>query len=347
MTGYHAVPVVADAIMKNIRGFDYEKAYKAMRRSAMQNIRGTELYRNFGFIPADKMVESVTITQEYAYDDWCILQVAKKLKKYEDTASFTRRAGYWKNVYDEKTGFFRGRNTNGRWVRPFDPYEATIPSPYTEGNAWQHNFFVPHDVEGLRKIYSTPDGLENKLDSLFTVSSKMTGNTPPDVSGLIGQYAHGNEPSHHIAYMYSYLQKPWKTADRVREIMSKFYNNTPDGLVGNEDCGQMSAWYIFSAIGFYPVNPASGEYVFGSPLVDQCIILLPSGSTFRINVLDNSATNKYIQSITLNAKPYTKSFITHHDIMVGGILEIKMGSRPNPKFGITAIDGPASMSLAK
>ncbi|HEX8460270.1 MAG TPA: GH92 family glycosyl hydrolase, partial [Segetibacter sp.] len=341
MTGYHAVPVIADAILKNIRGFDYEKAYRAMKKSAMQNIRGTEMYRNFGFVPADRMAESVTITQEYSFDDWCILQVAKKLKKNEDTAAFAHRANNWRNVFDEGSGFFRAKNFKGNWVTPFDPYESNFgTSPYTEGNAWQHSFFVPHDIEGLRKAHTTLDGLENKLDSLFSVSSKITGNAPPDISGLLGQYAHGNEPSHHIAYIYTYLQKQWKTAEKTREITEKFYNNTPDGLAGNEDCGQMSAWYVFSALGFYPVNPVSGEYVFGSPLVDQAIILLPSGSTFRINVTGNSKENIYIQSITLNAKPYTKSFITHHQIMVGGIMEIKMGNKPNKLFGGLASDSP-------
>jgi len=347
MTGYHAVPVIADAIMKNLRGFDHEKAYRAMRRSAMQNIRGTEAYRNFGFLPADKFGESVTITQEYAFDDWCIAQVAKKLKKYEDTAYFNKRAQYWKNVFDEKTGFFRGKNMSGKWVEPFDPFESHhegTKHPYTEGNAWQHAFFVPHDVEGLRRSFPDENGLEKKLDSLFTVSSKLTGNAPPDITGLIGQYAHGNEPSHHIAYMYNYIQRQWKTADRVREIMTKFYDNTPDGLVGNEDCGQMSAWYVFSALGFYPVNPASGEYVFGSPTIDEAILLLPSGYTFKIVAENNSAQNKYIQSITLNGKPYTKSFITHHDIMVGGMLTFKMGSTPNKAFPAMVSDLPKSMT---
>jgi predicted alpha-1,2-mannosidase len=346
MTGYHAVPVIADAILKNIRGFDYEKAYTAMRKSAMQNIRGTEMFRNVGFVPADKMGESVTITLEYSYDDWALLQVAKKLKKYSDTATLARLARNWKNLYDEKTGFFRGKNISGKWVEPFDPYETNGGKnfPYTEGNAWQHSFFVPHDIEGLKNMYTTPNGLENKLDSLFTVTSKISGEGPPDVSGLLGQYAHGNEPSHHIAYMYSYLMKPWKTADRVRDIMDKFYSPTPDGLAGNEDCGQMSAWYVFSALGFYPVNPASGEYVFGSPIVDEAIFVLPSGMTFKLKVLNNSAQNKYIQSITLNAKPYTKSYITHHDIMVGGILEIKMGNTPNKEWGTQVENIARSMS---
>jgi predicted alpha-1,2-mannosidase len=349
MTGYHAVPIIADAILKNIRGFDYEKAYAAIKRSAAQNIRGTESYRNIGFVPADRLGESVTITLEYSFDDWCIAQVAKKLKKYEDTATFNRRAGLWKNLFDAKRGFFRGKLLNGKWVEPFDPFESNYGTahPYTEGNAWQHSFFVPHDIEGLKRSFLTENGLEQKLDSLFTVSSRQTGNTPPDVTGLIGQYAHGNEPSHHIAYMYSYLQKPWKTAERVREIMTKFYKNEPDGLIGNEDCGQMSAWYIFSALGFYPVNPASGEYVFGSPLVDQAIMLLPNGLTFKLEVEDNSPKNIYIQSITFNGKPYTKSYITHHDIMIGGRLVIKMGSKPNKSFGIEVNDIPKSMSLTR
>lgn len=343
MTGYHSIPVIADAIMKNIRGFDYEKAYNAMKKTSMQNIRGSEMYRNFGFVPADKMGESVTITQEYAFDDWCMLQVAKKLKKFEDTTAYTKRAGYWKNVFEKGSGFFRGKNFNQKWSANFDPMAGG--GAYTEGNAWQHAFFVPHDVEGLRNSYQSPGGMEQKLDSLFTISSEHRGNTPPDVTGMIGQYAHGNEPSHHIAYLYTFLQKQWKSAEKVREIADKFYNNTPDGLIGNEDCGQMSAWYIFSALGFYPVNPASGEYVFGSPLVDSYIILLPSGSTFRCNIQNNSKENIYIQAITLNGKPYMKSYITHHDIMVSGIMEIRMGNKPNKLFGAMPYDGPGSMSL--
>lgn len=345
MTGYHSLPVIADAIMKNIKGFDYDRAYVAMRKSAMQNIRGTEMYRNIGFIPADKLGESVTITQEYAYDDWCLLQIARRLRKYEDTAMLIKRAGSWKNVFDETTGFFRGKTLAGKWVTPFDPFETnTNNSAYTEGNAWQHAFFVPHDVEGLKNSYTNPEGLEKKLDSLFSLPSNVSETAPPDVSGLIGQYAQGNEPSHHIAYMYAYLQKQWKTAEKVRQI-AKLYDNTPDGLPGNEDCGQMSAWYIFSTLGFYPVNPVSGEYVFGSPMVDSYIILLPSGGTFRCNVSNNSKDNIYIQSIKLNGKPYTKSFITHRELMAGGIMDIKMGDKPNPLFGANINDIPSSMSL--
>ena len=349
MTGYHAIPVIADAIMKNLRGFDYEKAYTAMKRSAAQNIRGTERYRNFGFVPADKMKESVTVTLEYAFDDWCIAQVARKLKKYSDTAQFNKRAGFWKNLFDDKTGFFRGKDMYGKWVEPFDPLAAHAEGanhPYTEGNAWQHSFFVPHDVEGLRQAFPKENGLEDKLDSLFGMSSQITGNPPPDITGLIGQYAHGNEPSHHIAYMYNYIQRPWKTQERVRDIM-KLYDNTPAGLPGNEDCGQMSAWYVFSSLGFYPVNPASGQYVFGSPLVNEAILLLPSGMTFKMVVENNGPVNKYIQSITLNGKPYTKNYITHHNIMIGGMLVIKMGPEPNKKFGIEIDDLPRSVTEPK
>ena len=346
MTGYHAIPVIADAILKGIKGFDYEKAYTAMKRSAAQNIRGTEPYRNFGFIPADRLQESVTYTLEYAFDDWCLAQTAIRLGKPADYVDFNKRAQFWKNLFDPKTGFFRAKNYTGKWAEPFDPYESNggAGHPYTEGNAWQHSFFVPHDIQGLRKSFLQENGLEDKLDSLFTTTKKITGDAPPDVSGFIGQYAHGNEPSHHIAYMYAYLQKPWKTAYRVREIMNKFYTNKPDGLVGNEDCGQMSAWYVFSALGFYPVNPASSEYVIGSPMVAQSIILVPNGKTFRVNTVNNSGKNVYIQSATLNGKPYTKMYITHQNIMNGGILQLTMGNRPSKIWGVKIEDAPGSMT---
>ena len=347
MTGYHAVPIIADAILKDIKGFDYEKAYTAMKASAMQSIRGSDMYRQLGYVPADKTGESVTITLEYAFDDWCIGEVAKKLGKTQDVQDFNQRAQNWKNLFDKSSGFMRGKNANATWVSPFDSYQSEHDgkSPYTEGNAWQHSFFVPHDVEGLRKSFGNENGLSNKLDSLFTISTKITGkNISPDISGLIGQYAHGNEPSHHIAYMYNFLQKPAKTAERVREIMSTMYTNKPDGLSGNEDCGQMSAWYVFSALGFYPVNPASSQYIIGSPLVDQSIMFLATGKTFRVLSLNNSDKNIYIQSATLNGKPYSKNYITHQDIMSGGVLELSMGSKAGKKWGTKIGDVPVSMS---
>lgn len=347
MTGYHAVPVIADAILKDIKGFDYDKAYTAMKSSAMQNIRGTDLYRQAGYVAADKSGESVTITLEYAFDDWCIAEVAKKLGKSGDIELFTKRAQSWKNLFDKSTGFMRGKKGDG-WLEPFDPYQSEHDgkSAYTEGNAWQHSFFIPHDVEGLKRSFAKENGLLNKLDSLFTTSTRITGaNISPDISGLIGQYAHGNEPSHHIAYMYNYLQKPAKSAERVRQIIRTMYTNKPDGLSGNEDCGQMSAWYVFSALGFYPVNPASGQYVIGSPLVDQSIMFLPAGKTFRIHAINNSQKNIYIQSAILNGKPYSRNYITHQDIMGGGVLELTMGSKPGKKWGNKPEDVPASMTL--
>ncbi len=346
MTGYHAVPIIADAILKGVSGFDYEKAYAAMKASAMQNIRGTKEYRQFGYVPQDVEGESVTKTLEYAFDDWCIAQVAKKLGKTADADVFNVRAQNWKNLFDKSTGFVRAKNKDRSWVTPFNPYLSVYgtETPYTEGNAWQQSFFVPHDIEGLRKSFATADGLSKKLDSLFTVPLTLGANAPPDVSGLIGQYAHGNEPSHHIAYMYNYVQQPAKSAERVREIMEGMYTTKPDGLSGNEDCGQMSAWYVFSALGFYPVNPASGEYVIGSPLVNQSIMFLPGGKTFRVVATDNSEKNKYIQSATLNGKPYTKNFITHADVVAGGVLQFKMGSKPGKSWGTRAGDVPSSMT---
>ncbi|MBC7535884.1 MAG: glycoside hydrolase family 92 protein, partial [Ferruginibacter sp.] len=265
MTGYHAIPVVADAILKNTKGIDVQKAFAAMKKSAMQNVRGTDLYRQYGYIPQDKYGSSVTVTIEYAYDDWCIAQVAQKLGKKEDYTVFMKRSANWKNLFDPSTGFIRAKNSDGNWVNPFDPYLSEHDehkAMYTEGNAWQHSFFVPHDVKGLATAHGSNDLFIKKLDSLFNVSSRLSGgNTSPDVSGLIGQYAHGNEPSHHIAYMYTYVGQAWKTQERVRTIIDSMYHARPDGYAGNEDCGQMSAWGVWSMAGLYPGNPSGGQYV--------------------------------------------------------------------------------------
>jgi len=345
MTGYHAVPIIADAILKDIQGFEINKAYEAMKKSSMQNIRGTDHYRAFGYLPHDKHVENVTITLEYAFDDWCIARVAKKLGKTEDVTYYLKRANYYKNLFDKNTGFFRPKLSNGKWAIPFDPLKSEFQvNPYTEGNAWQHTFFVPHDVEGLVRLYGAKESLIAKLDTLFTMDSKLTGNPVADISGLIGQYAHGNEPSHHIAYMYSFLGVPGKTADRVRQIMGELYNDTPDGLSGNEDCGQMSAWYVFSAMGFYPCNPASGEYIIGSPLIDKASIKVADDKSFDIVVVNNSNENKYVQSIQLNDQDYPFVFIRHSDIEKGGILKIKMGNKPSTKWGKDSSVLPYSMS---
>jgi predicted alpha-1,2-mannosidase len=238
-------------------------------------------------VPQDKMGSSVTITLEYAYDDWCIAQVAKYLNRTEDYDAFMKRAHSYIPLFDKNTGFFRAKNADGAWVTPFDPYYSEHDpdkAMYTEGNAWQHSWFVPQDPQGLINLFGTREAYIRKLDSLFIVPSVLKGdNTSPDISGMIGQYAQGNEPSHHIAYLYNYAGEPWKTAEKVRLITSTLYNNTPAGLCGNEDCGQMSAWYVFSALGFYPVNPVSGEYVFGSPLFDQSILYLPGNKSWQFS----------------------------------------------------------------
>lgn len=351
MTGYHSVAVISDAILKGFKGFDVEKAYTAMKKSAMQDIRGSNLYRQYGYVPQDKMGSSVTITLEYAYDDWCIAQVAKYLNRPDDYALFMKRARSYAPLFDRRTGFFRAKNADGAWVEPFDPYYSEHDADkamYTEGDAWQHSWFVPQDPQGLINLFGGKTAYVDKLDSLFVVPSALKGdNTSPDISGMIGQYAQGNEPSHHIAYLYNYAGEPWKTAEKIRLITGTLYNNTPHGLCGNEDCGQMSAWYVFSALGFYPVNPASGEYVLGSPLFDKVVLNVAGDKTFTLVALNNSPANKYIESARLNGKKYDKSYITHADIMQGGVLELVMGDKPGAAWGTSPKDYPSSMSTAE
>lgn len=327
MTGYHAVPVIADAILKDIKGFDYEKAYKAMKASALQDIRGTDYYRRLGFVPQDKHGWSVTITLEYAFDDWCIAQVAKKLGREQDYKLFSVRAQHFKHLYDPATGFFRAKNSNGRWVEPFDPMrsEHGFEGIYIEGTAWQHTFFVPHAVQEYAGLMGGNGALISKLDSLFTNSQPMTGeNISSDISGLIGQYAHGNEPSHHIAYMYAVLGAPDKGSRRIRQIMTSLYNTQPNGLSGNEDCGQMSAWYVWSALGFYPMNPSSGEYILGSPMIRRAFIKLDNGKTVEILVNDQKHEHAVIQSAKWNGILLEKNKITHSQLMEGGKLEFTL-----------------------
>lgn len=344
MTGYHAVPIIADAILKDIKGFNYEKAYQAMKASAAQNIRGTNFYRDYGYIPQDKYGQSVTVTFEYSFDDWCIAQVANKLGYATDYKIFMKRSQSWRNVFDRKIGFARPKNSDGKWVTPFDPYYAETDehkTAFTEGNAWQHSWFVPHDVYGLINFMGGGNKFLKKLDGLFNADTVIKGtNVAPDISGLIGQYAHGNEPSHHIAYLYSFVGMPEKTADKVRQICTTLYSDKPDGLCGNEDCGQMSAWYVFSCLGFYPVNPASGEYVLSVPLANESLVQLPSNSFFRVIVKNRSEKNKYIKSVLWNDQPYTKSFIKHSDLMQGGILEITLDKEPGKNFGKEIADMP-------
>ena len=340
MKGYHAVPIVADAMLKGFKGFDYDEAFVAMKASANQNIRGTDWYRKLGYIPLDKDDGSVTSTLEYAYDDWCIAQVAKMLGKEVDYQEFMKRSGYWKNLFDPTTLFVRPKDANGNWITPFDPYKEVFGKirAFAEGNAWQYTWYVPQDVYGLIQKFGTSERFVQKLDSLFTL-------TPPKdqsiwkYDGYIGLVWHGNEPCHHIPYLYNYVGMPWKTAEKVKQIC-KFYLNKPKGLCGNDDCGQTSAWYIWSSIGFYPVNPANGEYVIGTPLSNETDLSLKSGKHFIVKAEGLSSINMYVQKATLNGKPYSKSFIRHVDIMRGGELVLYMGKSPSTTWGTKREDFP-------
>ena len=288
--------------------------------------------------------ESVSKVLEYAYDDWCIAQVARMLGKTKDYRRYSARAQSYKNVFDPVSGFMRARS-NGNWLEPFDPREVTFG--FTEANSWQYTFFVPQDVSGLIELMGGRRKFANKLDQLFAADSRTTGREQVDITGLIGQYAHGNEPSHHMAYLYNYVGQPWKTQSRVRQIMDEFYKPEPDGLIGNEDCGQMSAWYVLSAAGFYPVTPGSKVYAIGTPLFPELRFNLENGKSFTVRARGVSDRNIYIQSATLNGKPYHKSFLLHDDLMAGGELVFEMGASPNTKWGtgagnepLSKIDGP-------
>jgi len=348
MTGYHAIPVIADAVLKEWPGLDVEKAYKAMLASAYQKDRGVPYYIQYGYMPQDKFGHSASVTLEYGYDDWCIAQVAKKLGKVDDYAKFSKRAQAYQHIFDKKTGFMRAKNSDGQFVTPFDPYLSEhdeVKAQYVEGNAWQHSFFVPHDIRGLAKLYGSNEKLGKKLDSLFSVSSQLTGtNTSPDVSGLIGQYAHGNEPSHHIAYMYNFLGEAWKTQSRVRQIVDSMYRDQPDGYAGNEDCGQMSAWAVWSIAGLYPANPASEQYVIGSPSADEVVFRPGNGKELHIKAVNNSKENRYIQEVRWNGDKYNKTYFTHADLLKGGEIELVMGNTPNKKWGKKKESWPQSAS---
>ena len=325
MIGYHAVPVIADAWLKGIRDFDTLKAFEAMKNSAMQDHLGLNWYKAKGYIPGDKEGESVSKTLEYAYDDWCIAQVAKSLGNHEDYRYYIRRAQNYKNLFDPSTGFIRAK-LNETWFMPFDPTEVNFN--YTEANAWQYSFYVPQDIGGLMDLMGGKDAFAVRLDSLFASSSETTGRKQADITGLIGQYAHGNEPSHHMAYLYAFTGKPWRTQELVHHICTELYTHFPDGLCGNEDCGQMSAWYLFSVMGFYPVTPASGLYVIGTPLFPEVTIHLENGKDFRICAEGVNNQNFYIQSITLNGKPWNSMFLPHEEITKGGEMVLEMGNVP-------------------
>ncbi len=338
MTGYHSVPVIAEAYLKGIGGFDIEKAYQAMKKTMKGKERGLNFYKEYGYIPYDKLDESVTITLEYAYDDWCVAQVAKELGKEEDYKYFLKRSKAYQHLFDARSGFMRGLSSDGKsWNEPFDPKFSShrVHADYTEGNAWQHSWFVLHDTPELIKMHGGNEKFSAMLEQLFTESSEIKGeNVSPDISGLIGQYAHGNEPSHHIAYMFNFSGQPWRTQFWVREILKSQYFTTPEGLSGNEDCGQMSAWYVFSAIGLYPYNPVSGEYQIGSPLFEKSTIKVSDKVTFTIIAEYTSPDNIYIQSATLNGKEFNRTYITHKEILQGGTLHFIMGNKPDKNWGV-------------
>lgn len=344
MIGYHAAPVITDAYFKGLLPKnDAEKFFEAMKATAMKDARGLKLYRDYGYIPYNLESESVSKTLEYAFDDACIAAVAAALGKKLESETFGKRARSYQPLLDARIGFMRGKDSSGTWIQTFNPSQAQHwGGTFTEGNSWQYTWFVPHDVEGLIALMGGKEMFVKKLDSLFTVSSNVGKDAPPDVSGLIGQYAHGNEPSHHIPYLYAFAGKPYKTAERVREIMRTFYNHSSAGLCGNEDCGQLSAWYVFSALGFYPVNPSNGVYVFGSPLVKRAMLKLPNGKRLDVRVTNNTEENLYIDSVLRNGVPYTNSFITHSDLMQGGTLEFVMHATPNERFGSGEEDLPKS-----
>jgi predicted alpha-1,2-mannosidase len=339
MIGYHAVPVIADAYIKGIRGYDARAALEAMKASAMADRFGLDHYRKLGYIPSEGEGESVSKTLEYAYDDWCIAQVAGELGLEDDYLYFIQRAQSYRNLYDPSTGFMRAR-FNGGWYEPFDPYEVNFN--YTEANAWQYTFYVPQDLEGLIELMGGIEEFDRRLDSLFTARTELTGRGQPDITGLIGQYAHGNEPSQHMAYLYSYAGRPWKTQAAVRRIMDGLYGAGPAGLCGNEDCGQMSAWYVLSALGFYPVTPGSDIYVMGTPLFPRAEIDLGDGRRFVVEAGDVSSENIYIRSASLNGEPYTKSYLKHGDIMRGGTLRFEMSPEPSTEWGTGKGDIPKS-----
>ena len=326
MIGYHAVPVIADAYAKGIRGYDANAALDAMVASANRDVRGLPAYREQGFVPSEVEGESVSKTLEYAYDDWCIAEMARALGRIDVAAEFEVRAQSWKNLFDSSTGFFRPRR-NQAWVQPFDPTEVNFH--LTEANSWQYSMFVPHDVAALTSMLGPNHPLARRLDQLFAAPSATTGRDQADITGLIGQYAHGYEPSHHMAYLYAFDGEPWKTQERVRQIVDTLYADRPDGLCGNEDCGQMSAWYVLSALGFYPVCPGKPEYAIGSPLFPSAVIHLDDADDARTCVIRTSGDGPYIQSATLNGAPLLGTVLDHAAITAGGTLEFTLGPTPS------------------
>ena len=348
MIGYHAAPVIADAYLKGINGFDANRALDAMVASARYApYGGLGAYMTRGYVPIDKEPEAASKTVEYAYDDWSIARMAAAMGRKDIAATFAKRASNWRNSFDRRTGFVRARLSTGAFRTPFDPTAINYGSDYTDGNAWQYSWFVPQDQASLFKALGGDAATVAKLDAMFDHdNSKLDYSHAEDIAGLIGQYIHGNEPSHHVAYLYDHAGRPWRTQERLAQIMASQYRPTPDGLSGNDDLGQMSAWLAFTAFGFYPVTPGSGEYAIGRPFLDRTEIALPNGRRFVIAADGLSATNRYVGRVTLNGVALTRSFIRHAEIMAGGELRFTMQATPNTTWATGAKDRPYSMSTS-
>jgi predicted alpha-1,2-mannosidase len=334
MVGNHSISVIAEAILKRIGNFNYHQAFEAMKVTSLHDRDGMGLYDSLGYMPADLVQQSVAKSLEVAVDDWAVAAVAQKLGKTEDAEYFFKRAESYREYFDKETGFMRGKLSNGQWTTPFDPvYSKHEGSDYTEGNAWQYLWLVPHNVDGLISLLGGKELFAEKLEQLFKVETGVKGEeASPDISGLIGAYAHGNEPGHHTTFLFNYCGKPWRTQELNRQIQTTMYTSAPDGICGNEDCGQMSAWYIFSTLGFYPVNPSELKYQFGSPLVQEAKVRVDHEKYFTVSAPLASVENKYIQKVKLNGKKLKRSYITHEEIVNGGTLEFTMGAEPNKKL---------------
>lgn len=331
MIGNHSIPVIVDAVLKGVAGVDEEKAYEAVFNSSIVSHPNSpfEVWEKYGYMPENIQTQSVSITLEQAFDDWCVAQLAKRLGKEKDYNHFMKRSAFYRNLFNSKTGFFQPKNDKGEWIEPFDPYKygANGGYPFTEGNAWQYFWYVPQNIPDLISLTGGNKAFVAKLDTFFTVSYQ-SGALNDNASGFVGQYAHGNEPSHHVAYLYACAGEPSKTQKYVAYIMNELYNDSSSGYAGNDDCGEMSAWYVFGALGFYPVNPVSGEYVIGTPMLEEAVIQLPDRKTFTVKAPRKEDNEVYICSMKLNGEKYTKNYITHQDIMKGGILEFVMTASP-------------------
>lgn len=347
MIGWHSAVVIAEALEKGVTGIDVATLWPRFRALAFdETVKGLDPYRRLGYIPSDKVAEAASKTLEYAYDDWAMARIAEAAGAHDDAARLRERSRNYRNLFDAKTGFMRPKLADGSWAEPFDPralgHDTAHWRDFTECNAWQATFLNQHDVYGLIDLFGGDTAFEAKLDALFAADSSLPAGAPPDVSGMVGQYAHGNEPSHHIAYLYAYCGAPWKTQARVRMLLEGQYRAAPDGLSGNEDCGQMSAWYVLSALGLYPVDPVTGVYVFGSPLHARATLGLGGGRRLVIEAPGVGADAPYVQEVRWNGRPWRKSWMAHADLARGGTLSFRMGKTPNRDFGKAPADRPPS-----